>query len=74
MFKSPLIRSQGSYRACKLTCPSLVNSALYRWLMAEAKPTGWVLPVLYQVCRDLKRLSMSVSGICHIVRPSEGAE
>lgn len=37
------------------------RSGLYRWMMNTTTPTGWALPVLYQVCQDLKRIAMLVS-------------
>ncbi|KAK4055163.1 COP9 signalosome (CSN) subunit [Microbotryomycetes sp. JL201] len=39
----------------------LVN-VLYRWLMSQANPTGWLLPLLYQACRDLKDLAQQADG------------
>ncbi|KAK4057714.1 COP9 signalosome (CSN) subunit [Microbotryomycetes sp. JL221] len=44
----------------------LVNT-LYRWLMSSTTPTGWVLPLLYQTCRDLKNLAQ-LSDAQHVTR------
>ncbi|ORY90126.1 hypothetical protein BCR35DRAFT_299671 [Leucosporidium creatinivorum] len=44
----------------------LVN-ALYRWMMNTTTLTGWALPVLYQVCQDLKRIAMLADGQ-HVMR------
>lgn len=47
-----------------------LDSALYRYLMdARDQTTGWALPLLYVVCRDLRKIAEQV-GFCSARRQS----
>ncbi|KAM0793522.1 hypothetical protein ACM66B_000960 [Microbotryomycetes sp. NB124-2] len=54
-------RKNGDVITAFLKQHELVN-ILYRWLMSHASPTGWLLPLLYQTCRDLKDLAQQADG------------
>lgn len=40
-----------------------LGSTFYRWMLSASTSTEWVLPVLYTVTRDLKRIATLVSGL-----------
>lgn len=42
-------------------CALISHSALYRWLMQPTEEsTKWALPLLYVVCRDLRKVAEQV--------------
>ena len=47
-----------------------VNSAFYRWMLSAPAPNGWMLPILYTVTRDLKRIATLVSTSASATRAS----